>query len=359
MSGIGSTSSVTLPSAQSLFGAAGGTASTTPVAGPTVSGVGGTTTLPSAAPTDFYGTNPTPLDQPHPQYPGLIQSHVAVLQAIGTPSAIIQQISDQRPQAEYIDRYIQGEIMQNPEGWDDVVGNPRGTARAGLQQLIPGVQLPAPGQGNTGYMPDGSPVSGVNVPGLSTPTGPVLDPTTGMPSTSGGAEGLIKGLVWAGVAVGIGLIGWKLFKGKGSSKATEDAINGIRNLTGNGGAGWGAGEVGNHLDDLAKLVSSGKAKPEELAAAYRTLQLSQFAAGGGLVSDIASTSANTVRAATLDSIARGFGPADGSVMSIVHSSILGNVPFKDAAEFSLASRGMGVLEKAVATGQLGELATAR
>ena len=34
----------------------------------------------------------------------------------------------------------------------------------GLQALIPGVQLPAPGAGNPGYLPDGSTVSGINVP---------------------------------------------------------------------------------------------------------------------------------------------------------------------------------------------------
>ena len=217
MTAIGS-SGIGLPSPQALFaGAAAPTApaSTVPVNGPTVAGPGGTTALPSASPADFEGVNPTPLDAPHPTYPTLIQSHVAVLQAIGTPEHVIAQLAATQPAADYLDRYIQGEIMQNPEGWDSYVGNPAGTARAGLQQLVPNIQLPAPGTGTPGVMPDGGRVDGINVPGI---TQPLIGPQ------QGSGEGIIKGVVIAAAVAGVGLLAWKFFQGRNAAKdAAADA----------------------------------------------------------------------------------------------------------------------------------------
>ncbi len=365
MGAISTTSGATLPTAQGLFSSAGGvgtapqstSTSQQQVAGPFVQGVGGGTQLPGAAPNDFSGVNPTPLDQPHPQYPALIQSHVAVLQAIGTPETYIAQINDGQPQAEYLDRYIQGEIMQDPEGWDAVVGNQPGTARAGLQQLMPNVQLPAPGQGNPGYLPDGSPVSGVAIPGVSTPisSGPMLDPTTGMPNGSG----LMTGLAIAGVVAGIGLIAWKVMKGRGGGDAAKEAQQ-IMGLAGGGagGVGGGAGAM-EQLGKLGELFTSGKIDATELASAQRMLSL-QTMVGGGLVGDVAANAANTAKAATMDSMFRFGSAADGFVMSNVHASVLGNVPFNQAVEASLAHRGMGVLERLAANGgTVADLAAAR
>ena len=359
MGAISTTSGATLPSAQSLFtqGGAGTAPSQQQVTGPTVAGPGGTTQLPSAAPADFASGNPTPLDQPHPQYLSLIQSHVAVLQAIGTPESVIAQINAGQPQAEYMDRYIQGEIMQNPEGWDDLVGNPRGTARAGLQQLAPTLQLPAPGMGHPGYLDDGSPVSGVAIPGVSTPitTQPMLDPTTGMPTDGG----MVKGLAIAAAVVGVGLLAWKFMKGKGGGDTAKEAqqIMGMASGGATGASGAGAME---QLAKMGELFKSGKIDATELASAQRMLSLQTMVGGGSLVGDVAANAANTAKAATMDTMFRFGSAADGFVMSNVHASVLGNVPFKDAVEASLAHRGMGVLERLAANGgTVADLAASR
>jgi hypothetical protein len=350
MTSINSTTGgAALPTAQALFeqarsaGAAGSaptTASVTPTGdgstGLVVSSQGGTTTLPAESAGAFEGTNPTALDQPDETYPALIKSHVAVLRAIGTPEAVLQQLNAAQPQAEYMDRYIQGEIMQNPEGWDDFVGNQRGTARAGLQQLVPGIQLPAPGQGNSGYLPDGSTVSGVNVPGLSTP---VLDPTTGTPQ----GEGLVKGLVIAGVVAGVGLLAWKFLKGRGAGGAKE-ASEAVKGLAGGGGADLAqlAGKLGGEGDDALRALTAASAL------------------GGGGVAAGAGTALGAQTLATLDSISRGHGAANGFLNSVGSSAVAFNLPFKDAAELALAERGMGVLEQLARNGgTVADLAAAR
>lgn len=354
MAGINSTGGVALPAAQDLFGgsAASAPSSTTPVPGPVVSGPGGTTALPSAAPTDFESSNPTPLDKPHPQYPALIQSHVAVLQAIGTPEHVIAQLAATQPQAEYLDRYIQGEIMQNPEGWDtfvgnvDVAGNPTGRARAGLQQIAPNVQLPAPGAGTPGYMPDGSPVSGVNVPGLTTP---LLGSGGAPPQAAGEGEGLVKGLVLAAAAVGVGLLAWKVVKGGGGSKDAEQ----LRALTQNGGA---AGADG--LEKLVAMVSSKGDKVDDLASLQRTLSMQSVVGGGsGLLGGGAG---GVATAASLESIMRGHGAANGFINSAGASAVAFNMSMPQALEAALADRAMGVMEQLARNGgTIADLAAAR
>jgi hypothetical protein len=357
MAGISTTGSSMLPSAQELFAGTTGAAApmaadpAAPIPGPTVTGPGGaTTTLPTAAPQDFEGVNPTPLDQPHPQYPALIQSHVAVLQAIGTPAAVIEQLNVSQPQAEYLDRYIQGEIMQNPEGWDAYVGSPTGTARAGLLQLMPDIQLPAPGQGNPGYMQDGSPVSGITIPGVSTPisSGPILDPTTGRPTEG---DGLIKGLVFAAAAVGVGLLAWKFMKGRSGANETAQVA---RLVTGGADNAVG-GQEG--LRTLLSAIQGGKVDPGKLAQAQQVMSLQAVAGGGiGGIGGAGGVSA----AATLESIMRGHGAANGFINSTGASAVAFNMSMPQAIDAALADRAMGVLEQMARNGgTVADLAAAR
>lgn len=294
MAGITSTNVNSLPNAQTLF--TNGSVQESPSS-------------------EFTSSNPTSLDQPHPQYLGLIKSHVAVLQAIGTPEAFIAQISSARPQAEYLDRYIQDQIMQNPEGWDEYVGNPVGTARAGLQQLLPGVQFPS----------------------ASTTVGssPFVDATADKTAAVSESEGLLKGLVFAGAAVGLGVLGWKVLKGKqaGSIKAAEDSV---RNLIGQG----------TRVDYLANLSS----------LPLQTV----VGGGGGALSGVAGTASSVSLAATLESISRGHGAANGFLNSVGSSAIALNMPMSSAVEAALADRAMGVLEQLAHNGgTVADLATAR
>ena len=344
-----------LPSAASLFdGGATTTAPTAPTVeadpnaqqpGLSVQGQFGSTTLPGAAPADFQGTNPTPLDQPDTQYPTLIAAHVAVLKAIGTPEAVIAQLASQQPQAEEIDRYIQGEIMQNPEGWDAYVGNPAGTARQGLQALIPGVQLPAPGAGNPGYLPDGSTVSGINVPGLSTP---LLDPTTGQPQ--GSSNWLMPALMIGAAAIG-GFFLWRHFKNKNA--ATDLAKQGVQALTG-GGAGAaghlpGVNGFGNTIETMGRQLMSAGVETNNLSLVNRGMSLGIFGAG-------ATGGGGAAAAATAESIANGMGAANGFINSAGISALHFDMPMSQAINAALADRYMGVLEMATKSGQLADFA---
>jgi hypothetical protein len=362
MAGISNVGSVRLPSAQDLFAGTSATtpaATSAPVTGPVVAGPGGSTQLPSAAPTDFGGTNPTPLDTPHPQYGALTSSHVAVLQAIGTPEALIQQINAAQPQAEYIERYIQGEIFQNPEGWDDVVGNPAGTARAGLQRLAPGIQLPAPGRGTPGYLPDGSPVSGIQIPGVSTPVtaGPLLDPTTGSPQAPSEGEGLLKGAVILGAIAGVGYLAYRFLKGRGGGGGGAGEVgDATRKLLGGGGEGLAGAAAG--LDDLISRVGSkGASGAADLADLRKITSLTTILGGG--VGGVGGTGA-VHTAATLDSVLRGQGVANGFLNSIGASAAALNMPVRDAAELALSERVVGVLEQLARNGgTVADLAAAR
>lgn len=327
-----------------------GSASTALQPGLTVGGQGGSTTLPEASAADF-DTSPTPLDKPDATYPSLTMSHVAVLQAIGTPAAVIQGLAVQQPQAEYLDRYIQGEVMQNPEGWDDYVGNPHGTARAGLQQLMPNVQLPAPGGGTPGYMADGSPVSGINVPGLSTP---LLNPTTGAPQ-AGGGEGLVKGLVVAAAVVGVGLIGWKVFKGKKpEGLAAGEAFANILDKPALGVVGAsGVVAGGGPLSGLSKRFVGSGVDGNNLDMVLRgaTLDVLGSHAGGGL--------AATSSAATAYGVLHGLAPGEGYVQSISAAAKFAGIGETMAHRMSMDSRWMGVLETSARNGgTLGDMAAA-
>jgi hypothetical protein len=315
-----------------------------------VQGQFGSTTLPSATPADFQTNNPTPLDQPDSQYPTLIASHVAVLKAIGTPEAVIAELAAQQPQAEWVDRYIQGEIMQNPEGWDAYVGNPTGTARAGQQAIAPGIQLPAPGGGHAGYMPDGSPVSGINVPGLSTP---VLDPTTGQPQGTG--SWLMPALMIGAAAVG-GFFLWRHFQNKNG--AADLAKQGMQALAGGGGdaakltaAGIGAGSQAGMIEHMGRQLMSAGAEAKDMGLVQRGMSLGVF--GGG------ATGGGAAAAATAESIMNGMGAANGFINSAGISALHFDMPMGQAINAALADRYMGVLELATKTGQLGDFAASQ
>lgn len=349
MTGI-STTGLGLPSAQSLFTGNATTtvpdpASTIPVNGPTVSGPGGTTVLPDAAPAEFQGPNPTSLDQPHPQYPALIQSHVAVLQAIGTPESVIAQLAATQPAADFLDRYIQGEIAQNPEGWDQFVGNPAGTARAGLQQL--GFPLAPAGQGTPGVTLDGGRVDGINVPGV---TAPLVGPE----QSSG--EGLVKGIVIAAAAIGVGLLAWKFIKNRnpandaakllGSADEAKGLIAGV--AAGEGNAGTQG--LRNLVDAIGGGGGAGRwlGKTDDAGAAAQKLLGYQAVVGGG------ANTAGTSTAATLDAISRGFGPANGWAHSIGITSAMHNQPFQQVAAVAERGEMLSIFKEAVRTNQLGE-----
>lgn len=356
-----------LPSAASLFdGSAGAgagagvgaapqsTVTTDPNAvqpGLNVQGPYGATTLPAATPGDFQTNDPTPLDQPDSQYPTLIASHVAVLKAIGTPEAVIAELAAQQPQAEWVDRYIQGEIMQNPEGWDAFVGNPTGTARAGLQALAPGIQLPAPGTGNAGYMPDGSPVSGINVPGLSTP---MLDPTTGQPQSTG--SWLMPALMVGAAAIG-GFFLWRQFKNRNA--ATDVARQGIQALAGGGAddaaklaaAGVGGANKAGMIEHMGRQLMTAGVEAKDMGLVQRGMSLGVF--GGG------ATGGGSAAAATAESIMNGMGAANGFINSAGISALHFDMPMGQAINAALADRYMGVLELATKTGQLGDFAASQ
>lgn len=342
-----STTGLGLPATTTGYPAGAGApaaSSTTPQPGFRVSGRGGSTTLPPAAPADFHGTVPTPLDQPHPTYPTLIQSHVAVLQAIGTPEAIIASIAGQQPDAAYLDRYIQGEIMQNPEGWDDVVGSPRGTARAGLQQL--GIQPAPAGAGTPGYLPDGSTVSGINVPGLSTP---LLAPS-GAPATDG--NGLVKGIVLAAAAVGVGVLGWKLLGSKGSKDPAKLAAQAFSAGAVGEAAAAGGGALGS-LQHMGRQLMEAGAGVKNVDLVNRGAILTT------LGSSAAGTTGATSAAATAYGVLHGLAPGDGYVQSISAAAKFAGISETLAHRMSSDNRWLGVLEKLAGNGgTLGDAATA-
>jgi len=304
-----------------------------------------TASLPAAAPQDFAGTNPTPLDQPDATYPQLITSHVAVLQAIGTPEAVIAQLAATQPQAEYLDRYIQGEILQNPEGWDAFVGNPEGTARAGLTQL--GIPVPAPGTGTAGYMPDGSPVSGIQAPGLSSP---LLDPTTGGPADQGGGLfGGFGGLIAAAGVVGVGLLGWKFMKNRSAATEVASSLSGAM-AAGGGEAAGGGSSVLTAFEELGKKIAGGGDDAARALESARTGTSLAMAAEGG------TAAAQT--AATMDAILAGRGVSNGFIESAGVAAGSFGMKMETALQAAATDRYLGVLELATKTGQLGDFAAA-
>jgi hypothetical protein len=354
MAGI-STTGLGLPATSGIFGTAAGAAPAAPasdqaVPGFSVQGQGGASTLPAAAPADFQGSSPTPLDQPDQQYPSLIAAHVAVLRAVGTPEAIIQQFNDAQPQAEYMERWIQGELMQNPEMWDQSVGNPTGTARAALQQLLPQVTLPAPGQGHPGYLDDGSPVSGIasGIPGVSQPvtTQPILNPTTGQVQ---GGGGLMKGLLIAGAVAGVGLIGWKLLHrgGGDAAKTAAEAFASGANATATGGGG-----LGGSIEAMGRQLMGAGVEAKDIAMVHSGMSLGVLGAGG-------STAEATAKAATSWGVLQGLAPGEGNVMATHAAAKFAGISDTLAHKMSMESRWMGVMEQLAANGgTLGDAATA-
>jgi hypothetical protein len=169
--------------------------------------------IPSAAPstpdaTTIPTAEPNSLDAADPTYPQLTVAHVMVLRAVKTPEAAIAQLAAGNPGPQEMDAWIRMELMQAPEAWDQLVGNPVGTARSGLLELLPGVQLPAPGAGNPQL-----PV----VPGVGTPTVPT--------PYENGKNDLMRHVVIAG---GLGLAafaGFRFLKSKSAQQAAAAAAS--------------------------------------------------------------------------------------------------------------------------------------
>lgn len=222
------------------------------------------------------------LDQPDVTYRTLTSAHVATLRAAGTPEQLIAQLAEAAPTPAALDARIQAEIFQNPEGWDAALRNPPGTARAGLLQLAPGMHLPAPGQGSPGSRPDwDDPSSGFALPGLeqSMSASGLLHPmgTQTAVARGGPNEGIIKGAVITAAIVGVGLLAWRLFKGKGadakSLTAGLDAARGVRQAGPVAAAGLigGGAALTPAMHDAGRAITDAAAKagnvPELLVGA--------------------------------------------------------------------------------------------
>jgi hypothetical protein len=188
-------------------------------------------------------------------------------------------------------------------------------------------------------------VSGINVPGVTTPitTGPMLDPTTGAPQASEG-EGLIKGLVLAAAAVGVGLLAWKFVKGRGAAKEVVDVTNLVNEASTGGGQ--------QALSKLFERIGSGSIKGKELTELLKNPQFQLLASGHGLgmATDIASTAASSQLGASLFAHANKLGPVDGFVMQATASAAAANISVDKAAQLMLANRQWGVVERAVVNG---------
>ena len=291
------------------------------------------------------------LDAPDPTYPALTALHVGLLQAMGTPATKIAEIAARKPDAAWLDSYIQDEIMQNPEGWDDYVGNPRGTARAGLAKVLPDAVLPAPGSG-VGTMPSDS----SRIPGITTPLlDPGATPTRGKASDS---EKLVRNVVWGAVAVGVGVLAWKFMKGHGAAAVAKEGaeaiggggataakggiVNGIKNIFRGGGAKAGAAELlgagaggtiaaGGNIASMGMSTTARAAnhmlqvaiKADNPVMFNRAVTLGAFAEGGA------------ERAATVMSILTGAGPVNGHVAAAGFGAAAVNVSVKEAADIAL------------------------
>jgi hypothetical protein len=300
------------------------------------------------------------LSKPHSTYSNLINSHVLVLQVMGTPEPKIAEINAMIPDPTWLDSYIQDRIFANPEGWDSYVGNPQGTARAGLQSA--GMQLPAAG---TTPMASDSQIGATNgqldVPESSGIFGPNME--TG-PGTE--AEGTVKGMVWAGLGLGAGLIGWKFLKGRGGSLGGimgggDDAARAARSLMGGGGAagvgvsGGGAG-VAPQLSLVDDLVGPGMGRNITSRLGDELLQsASTHGTRRGAVMSVLGERGGE-EAATVHSILSGTGPAHGLTTQANLLAMNANIPFDDAMQAILRSESSSTFRDIVRTRQLGDLA---
>ena len=302
-----------------------------PSSGPALGSAAGSAaaaTLPVTDAGDYASGNPTPLDGPDATYPTLLTAHVAVLRAIGTPEALIQQIASSGVSGEYMDRYIQGEIMQNPEGWDAMTGSPQGTARAGLQSLMPGIALPQPGAGHPGYLDDGTPVSGVTVPGASST---MLDPTTGKPT--GG--GMMTAVLGAAAVVGVGLVAWKMKSGRAAAEAARDATHGAQGV---------ASGLASKLAGLRDVLPGGVAQAVEGGGA------------GGAASEIADAGGDLLLATGTQFV--GSHAPNGFITSAGLAAREFDMPMSRAIDAALADRWLSVMESAAHNGHLGDFVAA-
>lgn len=343
MAGISPTSAAIAPgtgitAAPAASTATAGTPASGQLPGATVSTTTGSTTLPAAAPADF-ASSPTPLDQPDATYKSLLTSHVAFMRAAGAPEAVIGDFANRYPQAEELDLWLQGELMQNLEGWDQQWGNQPGTARAGLTQAFPGIQLPAPQQGTPGLTADGRNVSGINVPGVTTPTNGTLVPP--------GQEGKAMMGIVAAVVLGAGaLIGYKVLKNKKAPQALAGAFGGAAGGAagiGAGANGWlgrfGAGG-GQELAGLAAFGGGGNVfarmgdafgahgvQAGDAGAIHKAVLFNALGAGHA-----GAQTGGAAGAAAADLIGRGLLPTDGRLAAIGNAALLYNTSFDTAAK---------------------------
>jgi hypothetical protein len=163
--------------------------------------------------------------------------------------------------------------MQNPEGWDQYVGNPAGTARAGLQQLIPGVQLPP--AGSTGGAASTS--SGSTTPSLSPTQSP--DQVTTPGAIANGQNSLVKTLIWVAAGLGAAFIGYKLWKSHHDKDAAKDAGQVVQDVADAAHGGSGVADAAAAAGGLVPGLNPAGV-PAGVQAALG--DASQYVAGGGL-----------------------------------------------------------------------------
>lgn len=282
----------------------------------TVSTPTGSTVLPGANSTDF-AQSPTPLDEKDATYPTLITSHVATLRAAGTPEAFISQLAASTPTAQDLDEYIQSDIFAVPESWDANVGNPAGTARAGLEQLIPGFSQKYPA-------PAGTPVV---LPQATITTTPGAEPGFGF-------ESMVMGVLAGGLGVAGVVVGAKLFKNHRLAKAGgEAALQAAAGPKGVVGASAGA-DVQALLPPNAStrtgedLVRTGKESSDPKA-----FRIGSSLTAAGSRPDLDE---GTHLAASTDSALRGLGFADGELTSLNFAALNANIPIQSAVDMKIA-----------------------
>lgn len=274
------------------------------------------------------------LDQPDPTYPALTQGHVIMLQAIGTPDATIAAIAAEQPTADGLDAYLRDQVMANPEGWDSFVGNPAGTARAGLQQLMPGVQLPAPVAG-------GAPGSTGVVPGA----------TTEAPGAAGGGGGLVKGVLAAGAVVGLGIIGLKVHKAR--TAAAEAAQEGVRNIVGASSGAAAAGEEAAQTTfrSMGRSLIDAGATNGDMELMRRGMVLDAIGEG--------ATRTTVETGAVADVVLRGGPTPNGFLQATGNAAMHFDMPMNQAIEAALEAERLTLVRRAIDTGQLKDFAHAQ
>ena len=92
---------------------------------------------------DRFQLDTTPVDVPHPAFPGLATAHVEMLQVLGYDEAGIAHVQSMQLHPAELDRRL-NEVIDDPEAFDRQQGIAPGTTRARLQQfgILPGDQHP-------------------------------------------------------------------------------------------------------------------------------------------------------------------------------------------------------------------------